>query len=136
MAKKKVNVRKDYSYEAKKRLPAYKPAKIQRKIIFLILRGPGLNHEATVEENEDLKKCALLKHKKLKFVQVKSIEDAVDAIKDSNTWAGGVVFNAGNLVDEAGAITKAIKSILIKTREVKGHGACVKALEKLIETQA
>ena len=133
MAKKKVNVRKDYSYEAKKRLPSYKPAKIQRKILFLILRGPGLDEDETLEANEALKKFAVLKHKKLKFVQVKTVEDAIKTIKESNTWAGGVVFVPGDLKDDEGSFQKAIKSILIKTLQVKENDECKDAFAKLIE---
>ena len=135
MAKKKINVRKDYSYEAKKRLPAYKTAKVQRKIQFLVLRGPGLDQDETVEQNEILKKFATLKHRKLKFVQIKTLEEAVSTIKESNTWAGGVVFLQSDIVDTGGVIQKAIKSLLIKTVQVETNDECKAALAELIKSQ-
>jgi hypothetical protein len=136
MAKKKLNVRKDYSYEAKKRLPSYKPAAIQRKVLFLVLRGPGLDQDEVLETNEILKKFAVLNHKKIKFVQVKTEPDAIKTIKESNTWAGGVVFIPGDLSADSVELKKAIKSILIKTVVVKDQAASKAAFEKLIATQA
>jgi hypothetical protein len=133
--KKKINVRKDYSYEAKKRLPSYKPAKVQRKVQFLILRGPGLDQDETQDANVEIKRAALLLHKKVKFVQVKSISDAVAAIKDANTWAGGVVYLPADIQDETGVGNAAIKKVIIKTVTVKSNDECVDALKKLIDTQ-
>ena len=135
MAKKKVNERKDYSYEAKKSLPKYKKSSIQRKTQFLILRGPGLVQASVMAENEVLKSFALLKHKKLKFVQIKVVEDAVRAISDANTWAAGIVFQPGQLVDESGLIQKTLKRILIDSKVVSGEGSIEDTLREMIESQ-
>jgi len=117
MAKKKVNKRTDYEAE-KRDLVIYERSRIQRKMNFLILRGPGLIQKDVILENEAIKKFALLQHFKVKFVQVRMENEAVDWFKDANTWAGGVVYHPGKFIDFDGEIKATIKKILIPVQAI------------------
>jgi len=117
MAKKKVNKRTDYDAE-KRDIVYYERSRIQRKMNFLILRGPGLIQKDVIEENEAIKKFALLQHFKVKFVQVRMENEAVDWLKDANTWAGGVVYHPGSFIDYDGEIKQTIKKILIPVQPI------------------
>ncbi len=130
--KKKVNVRTDYSYEAKRSLPQYAKSTVPRKTLYAIVRGPGLNAAQTILENEELKAFALKKRIKLKFLQAKTEEDLIQFIKDANVWAAGIILNLGSLEDRSENIIKAIRKILISTKEVRGEDSYVEALEKLL----
>jgi hypothetical protein len=131
MAKKKVNVRKDYSYEHKKSPPQYGRAAIARKNLYVILRGPGLDPNEFPAENEELKSYALKHGLKVKFVQAKDAEAIVTAIKEANVSAAGIVLNMGEIEDESGKINAAIRKILISTIEVREEGAYLESLKEL-----
>ena len=81
MAKKKVNVRKDYSYAAKKSLPKYKPARIPRKMQFLILRGPGINADRILKENAEMKDLATQEQVKVKLLVAVQEEAFLNALR-------------------------------------------------------
>ena len=132
MAKKKVNKRKDYSFEAKIRLPAYERAAVRRRMQFSVIRGPGLKQIDIISENEELKAYALRRHAKLKFFQAKSEDEIILLMKESNTWASGILLHLGSLTHESGLIKKAIKSILIPVREFKPDESYPDALAELI----
>ena len=117
MAKKKVNKRRDYDLGSKDVI-TYEKSKVQRKMHFLILRGPGLNQQEVIQENPRINEFAAEKKNKGKLVQYKTEEDVIKQLKDSNNWAGGVVFNPGSLTDEYQAIKKAIKGILIPVHKI------------------
>ena len=134
MAKKKINVRKDYSYETKKSLPVYKRATVQRRKQILILRGPGFDQQTMIEENEELKIFATLKHVKIKILQARSEEEMIQFIKESNVWASGALYALGSLADESGAIQKASKKILIPALKVPSNGSFHETLKKFILT--
>ena len=129
---KKVNERKDYSYSAKKGPPKYKPAKIPRKPNFLILRGPGLDPRQVIEENNELRAFAEKKQVKIKFLQAHTEDEMVKMLKESNTWATGVVLNRATLTDETGKIKKTNTQILCATEELGSDGSYLTALKKLI----
>ena len=132
MAKKKVNVRKDYSYAAKKSLPKYKPAKIARKLQFLILRGPGLDANQVIQENIQIKKFADQQLIKLKFLTATTEDSILKALKEGNTWAAGIALHLGSLTDESGKIKKVISQILCPTLIVNDDEYEI-ALQKLIQ---
>jgi hypothetical protein len=112
MAKKKVNKRTDYDLEGRD-VVVYEKSRIQRKMLFMILRGPGLIQAEVNDENEAIKKLGVSLHFKLKFFQVKTVEEAIDCLKDANVWAGGVVFQPADLEDENQELKKTIKKVLI-----------------------
>lgn len=112
MPKKKVNVRKDYSYATKKSPPRYKRASIPRKPFYMILRGPDLDPREVIEENEVLKEIARKARFKLKFLNVKTTEEAIRALKDGNTWATGAVLTKAGLEDEDESLKRVIQKIL------------------------
>ena len=136
MAKKKVNKRTDYELEARD-VVVYDRSRIQRKMSFMILRGPGLVQAVANEENEAIKKQGILLHYKVKFFQVKTVEEAVRCLKDANVWAGGVVFDPGTLVDENQDIAKTIKKILIPVKTLTqpvDESSFLKALRVLVRS--
>ena len=133
MAKKKINVRKDYSYKTKKSPPKYDRAGIARKNLYLILRGPDLNATQIIEENEELKEFAARKSIKLKFLQAKDEADFILKIKDGNVWAAGIVHHLGSLNDEDGKIKTALQRILISSEEVREDGSYIDSLQKLLD---
>jgi len=118
MAKKKVNQRRDYSLGKTDEI-VYEPSRIQRKMNFLILRGPGLIQKSVIEENDEIKKLAQARRFKVKLVQVKEEDEAMDWLKDANSWAGGVVYHPGSFTDQSEAIQKTIKKILIPVHFIK-----------------
>jgi len=130
MAKKKVNVRKDYDLEARD-MVVYKRSRIPRQMQFMILRGPGLDVQAAIEENEEMKKLSLRKRFKLKFMQARNVDEVILHLKDANTWATGVIYNLGDLKDESQLIKKTIDRILITSLEVKETGKINSILEAL-----
>lgn len=139
MAKKKINVRKDYSYEAKIRLPAYERPKVRRQMHFTILRGLGLVQADVMEENEAIKNFALGQHCKLKILLAQTPEAAALMIKESYTYANGVVFNAGNLDDSELLIKKQIAKMRIPVKQVKAGpsqaSVYIEALKVMIAAQ-
>ena len=112
MAKKKVNKRYDYESEAKDKV-VYERSRISRKMNFLILRGPGADAEEVLEQNEKIRRMGTLQHFKMKFIQCKTADEVAAHIKESNVWAGGVVFYPGTLEDPGEVIAKTIKKVLI-----------------------
>lgn len=139
MAKKKINVRKDYSYEAKVRLPAYDRAKVRRQLHFLILRGPGLLQAEVIEENAEIKRFATGQHLKIKLLQTQTSEDAAKLIKESYTYASGVVFHPGNLQDEEKHIKNMIAKMRIPVKMISGEAGdsseYIDALKAMIATE-
>jgi hypothetical protein len=132
MAKKKVNVRKDYSYETKKSPPKYAPSRTPRKPFYLILRGPGMNPTQVIEENEEIKTFAKKDRLKLKFLAAKTLDDAIKILKEALPWATGAVFNQGDLVDdETGKLKRTISKLLYPTVMIQSDGSYEDALEKL-----
>ena len=121
MAKKKVNVRKDYDLEARD-VVVYKKSNIPRQMRFMILRGPGLDVQHAIEENNELKGFASKKRIKLKFMQAVTLEDVVMHLKDANTWATGVIYQMGVLKDESEIVKKTIKRLLIPALEISESG--------------
>lgn len=132
MAKKKVNVRKDYSYAAKKSPPKYAKASIPRKPFFLILRGPGLDPRGVIEENEIIKAYAAKKRLKVKFLAAKTVDEAVKTFKDALPWAGGAVFNPGELTDDSsGTLKRTLSKLLYPTETIEAGDSYEEALERL-----
>ncbi len=129
--KPKVNVRKDYSYAAKKGPPKYGAATEPRKTLYLVLRGPGVDMSKSAEENAELKAYAIKSRIKFKFLQAKSESEVIQFIKEANTWAAGIVVHLGDLEDSSGNIEQAIKKLLISTAEVRENGSYVEALKVL-----
>ncbi len=135
MAQKKVNVRKDYSYAAKKSLPKYKPASIARKPQFLILRGPGFDPRKITEENIQLREFADRKLIKLKFLQANTADEMVKVLKDGNTWATGIILVPGGLIDESGILQKTMSKLMCATTQVTEDETCQIALANLLKRQ-
>jgi phosphohistidine swiveling domain-containing protein len=131
MPKKKVNKRKDYDAENRD-VTIYERSRIQRKMDFLILRGPGLTPQAFVAENEQIKAMAASGRFRVKFVQTKTDEEVIKALKEANTWAGGVVYNSGSLTDKNAVIKAAVKRLLIP---VIFSSAYLEGLAELVEKQ-
>lgn len=131
MAKKKVNVRKDYSYEAKKGPVQYKRASVPRKSQFLILRGPGLDPRLIIEENARLRVFEDKEKIKLKFLLAKTEEEIVKILKESNSWANGAVVNLGELLDESGAIKRTLGKVLYKAVKVSDSNLYESAILKI-----
>ena len=117
MAKKKENKRRDYTFGSKDVI-TYEKSNVQRKMYFLVLRGPGLKQQEIVEENPKINEFALRQRIKVKLVQTQTEEEVIEQLKDSNSWAGGVVFNPGTLTDDDQEIKKAIKKILIPVHKI------------------
>jgi hypothetical protein len=140
MAKKKVNKRYDYESEAQDKV-VYERSRIQRKMNFLILRGPGTDTESVLDENEKIRRMGTLQHFKMKFIQCKTVEEAATQIKDSNVWAGGVVFYPGTLDSTDPMIVKTIQKILIpvETLSMKSEvtsASYLAALKKFLQKPA
>lgn len=131
MAKKKVNVRKDYSYEAKKSLPAYAKSKVARKSNFLLLHGPEVNLLGLNELNLRLKEFAKKKTIKIKILVATSESDLNLALKESNTWATGAILSLGTISPEAQALKLMLKKMLIPVKVVSQ--AATQDLESLEE---
>src|SRR4051812_43635864 len=110
MAKKKVNKRRTYDLLRNDPI-VYERSNVQRKMHFLVLRGPGWIQQDLLNENELMNEFAIQRRFKLKFVQVKTSEEVIKNLKDANVWAGGVIFFQGLLTDEDQAIKKALKGI-------------------------
>jgi hypothetical protein len=131
--KKKVNKRKDYDAENRD-VTIYERSRVQRKMDFMILRGPGLVAQTFADENKDINAFAARARFRVKFIQTKAEAEVVKALKDANTWAGGVVYNSGDLTDENTVILSAIKRILIpvvfKTDYLEGLAELIEKLPK------
>jgi 3-dehydroquinate dehydratase len=113
----KINKRKEYNLSKTDGI-TYEKSRILKKINFLILRGPGFVQMEVIEENNAIKKLGISQHFKIKLVQVKDQEEAIEWIKDANTWAGGIVYNPGEMEDEGQLIQKTIKKILIPVQTI------------------
>jgi len=137
MAKKKVNKRTDYDLENRD-VVVYEKSRIQRKMNFMILRGPGLIQSVANEENESIKKLGITLHYKVKFFQVKTLEEAVQCLKDANVWAGGVVFDPGSLVDPEQVLLKTTKKLMIPVKTLSkpvDEASFLNALKALVHSQ-
>ncbi len=125
-----MNERRDYSL-SKTDVITYHKSKIPRQMQFMILRGPGLNVQDAISENAEIKKIALKRRYKFKFMQANSAEDVIKYLKDANTWATGVVYNLGDIIDENKLIQKTLDKLLIRTVEIKLGGKVESVLEGL-----
>jgi hypothetical protein len=112
VAKKKVNVRKEYDLGKRDGI-SYGRSSIQRKPFFLILRGPSLEARQVIEENKQINEFCDDHSIKVKYLSFKTEAEAILHLKDANTWASGVVIHLGAFPDEQGKVAKTMKSILI-----------------------
>jgi hypothetical protein len=132
LAKKKVNVRRDYDLEARD-VVVYKKSMIPRKMQFVILRGPGLIERESIAENEVIKKLSARRQVKIKIFHAVTVEDFLKALIDANVWASGIVFDQGSLIDDEKLIQNRVKKLLIQVIDVKVVGCSVsKGFEMLL----
>ena len=117
MLKKKENKRRSYDLGSKDVI-TFEKSRVQRKMIFLILRGPGLLQVEIEAQNAAIQKAAASLRFKVKLVTVKTEEEIIAHLKDANVWAGGVVYNPGSLDDASENIKKTIKKLLISVKKL------------------
>ncbi len=136
MAKTKMSERKDYSL-SKTDVITYKRSRIPRQMQFMILRGPGLNVQSAISDNEAIKKLALRKRFKLKFMQANTNEDVVNYLKDANTWATALIYELGTLADGDELTKKTLKKILIptiKVSELDKKSSMIEGIENILNS--
>ena len=117
MAKKKENKRRTYDLGSRDVI-TYEKSSIQRKMLFLILRGPGLLQSEIEAQNAEIQKVAARLRFKVKLVTVKTEEEVIARLKDANVWAGGIIYNSGALEDPSGNIKRTIQKLLIPTKKI------------------
>ncbi len=133
MAKKKENKRRTYDLGSKDVI-TYEKSPVQRKMNFLVLRGPGILQTEIEAQNTAVQNVTTKLHIKVKFVTVKTEEEIIANLKDANVWAGGVVYNAGTL-EGSENVKKTVKKLLIPVKELSETEAdvFVDAVKELVK---